>query len=117
LFTPLANNLTIQNLTLLKWTDSNGQDHSLKLKNAISPKWREVGDLLGVDSSRLDGIHMHRGGDVQLCCRDVLLEWLQMKETSYSVNWEGFLVLLKDIELNSTAMKLQEALTYIEKHN
>jgi len=100
-------------LILLKWTGSNGQDHSLKLKNAMSLKGCEVEDLIGVDSSSLDSIHTHCGGDVQLCCLDALLKWLQRKEAFYSVNWEGVLVLLEDI----TAMKLQEALDSINKHN
>ena len=76
----------------------------------MSSKWRDVGDLLEIDSCRLDCIHAHRMGDVRLCCRDILLDWLQMEDNSYPASWEGLLVLLEDLELNNVAKKLNEAL-------
>ena len=105
----------MQQLTLLKWTDRDGQRHRLRLRDRISSRWREVGDLLGVDSSRQDSIHMDCGRDVKLCCRAVLLDWLQMEEPSYPTNWEGLLVLLEDLELHNIAKKLKEALNCIGK--
>ena len=106
----LAKDFTLQHLTLLKWTDSNSKNHSLRLRDELSSRWRDVGDLLGVDSSRQDGIHAQRMGDVRLCCRDILLDWLQMEDKSYPPSWEGLLVLLEDLELNNVAKKLNEAL-------
>jgi len=100
----------MQYLTVLKWTDSKGQSHSLRLKDKMSSKWHVVGDLLGVDSSRLKSISMNHRGDVEQCCREVLLDWLQMEEPSYSRNWEGLIELLIDLELNNVAKKLNEAL-------
>ena len=105
----------LHHLTVLTWTDSDGQRHSLRLRNEMSSRWRDVGDLLEVESSHMEGIHMHRGGDVRLCCRDVFVDWLQMKEPSYPANWEGLLLLLEDLELNKVAKTLKEALDFIKK--
>ena len=76
----------------------------------MSSRWRDVGDLLGVASSRLEGIHTQHMGEVKQCCRSVLLDWLEMEEKSYPASWEGLLVLLKDMQLNNLAKKLNEAL-------
>ena len=100
----------LHHFTMLKWTDSDGQRHSLKLRNEISSRWHEVGDLLKVEFSRQEGIDFHRRGDVRLCCRDVFVDWLEMEEPSYPTNWEGLLLLLEDLELNKVAKTLKEAL-------
>jgi len=42
----------------------------------MSSKWRDVGDLLGVHSRRLEVIHKNVGGDLYQSCQEVLLEWL-----------------------------------------
>ena len=105
----------LHRLTVLTWTDRDGQRHCLRLRNEMSSRWRDVGDLLEVEFNRQEGIHMHRGGDVRLCCRDVLEDWLQMEEPSYPSNWEGLLLLFKDLELNKMATKLKIALDFIKK--
>jgi len=109
--------MTMKLLTLLKWIDSKGQEQNLRIKNEISFKWRDVGDLLGVKSSRLEAIDSNRRGNVELCCRDVLQDWLQMEEPSYPVNWDGLIELLKDLQFNNMARKLKEALLCIRSSN
>ena len=105
----------LHHLTVLKWTDSDGQKHSLRLRNEMSSRWRDVGDLLEVESSHMEGMDTHHRGDVRLCCRNVLVDWMQMEEPSYPTNWEGLLLLLEDLELNQMAKKLKIALDFIKK--
>ena len=81
----------------------------------MSSKWNEVGDLLGVESSRQEGIDMRHRGKVQLCCRDILLDWLEMEQPLYMANWEGLLTLLKDLRLNRLAKTLKQALDCIRE--
>ena len=105
---------SLRSLTLLKRTDSNGQPQNLRLRDQLSTKWRDVGDLLGL-TSRLKGIEEQRHCDARLCCRDILLDWLQMDDgSSYPVNWDGMLSLLEDMELSATAKKLQGALKHYQ---
>jgi len=87
---------SLKSLTLLKWTDTDGQSQTLRLRDDISPRWRDAGDLLELGSSRIEGIAIQRRGDVRQCCRDVLLYWLNNGSSNYQATWEGLLTLLTD---------------------
>ena len=101
--------LSISNLTCLRWTDK-GQARILKIREKISPRWEEAGDLLGLTVERLKGIDMHRRGDVGMCCRDVLVDWLHENQGGYPATWEGVVQLLEDMELSAAAQQLKKAL-------
>ena len=101
--------LSISNLTCLRWTDK-GQAQILKIREKISPRWEEAGDLLGLTTERLKLIDMHRRGDVGMCCRDVLVDWLHENQGSYSATWEGVVQLLEDMNLSAAAQQLKNAL-------
>ena len=105
----------LHHLTVLKWADSDDQRHILRLRNEMTSKWRDVGDLLEVESSRQEEIDIRHRGDMRMCCRDVFVEWLQMETPCYPTSWEGVLDLLEDLELNKVANKLKEALEFIKK--
>ena len=101
--------LSISKLTCLRWTDK-GQAWILKIREKISPRWEEVGDLLGLTTERLKGIHMQRLGDVGMCCRDVLVDWLHENQGGYPATWEGVVQLLEDMDLSAAAQQLKNAL-------
>ena len=94
----------------MRWTDQNGEAHVIKIRDNISPKWIEAGDLLGLSSERLKGIDLQRRGDVGMCIRDVLVDWLHENKSSYPTTWEGVVQLLEDIELSAIAQQLKIAL-------
>ena len=97
-------------ITLYKWTDENGQPKSLRILDEISSRWTEAGDLLRLSPSRLKGIEVHQLRNARSCCRDVLHDWIQDNQSSYPVNWEGFICLLKDMKLTVLAKELENAL-------
>ena len=97
----------------MRWTDQNGEAHVIKIRDNISPKWIEVGDLLGLSSERLKGIDLQRRGDVSMCIRDVLVDWLHGNQGSYPTTWEGVVHLLEDMELSTLAQQLKIALHLI----
>ena len=101
--------LTISNLTCLRWTDK-GQTRILKVREKISPRWEEAGDLLGLTSECLKGIDIHRRGDVGMSCRDVLVYWLHENLSGYPATWEGVVQLLEDMDLSAAAQQLKNAL-------
>ena len=101
--------LSISNLIRLRWTDK-GQARILKIREKISPRWEEAGDLLGLTIERLQGIRIQRLGDVGMCCRDILVDWLHENQGDYPVTWEGMVQLLEDMELSAAAQQLQNAL-------
>ena len=101
--------LSISNLTCLRWTNI-GQTQILKIREKISPRWEEAGDLLGLTTERLKGIEVHRRGDVGMCCRDVLVDWLRENQGDYPATWEGVVQLLQDMDLSAAAQLLKIAL-------
>ena len=101
--------LSISNLTCLRWTDK-GQVQIIKIREKISPRWEEAGDLLGLTVERLKGIDMHRRGDVGMCCRDVLVDWLHENQGDYPATWEGVVQVLEDMDLSAAALQLKKAL-------
>ena len=104
--------LTISSLTCLRWTDRNGTVCVIKIRDKISPKWIEAGDLLGLSSERLKGIDLQHRGDVGMCIRDVLVDWLHENKGSYPTTWEGVVQLLEDMELSAIAQLLKIALQF-----
>ncbi len=95
---------------MLKWTDKDGQPQTLKVKDQMSVKWEEVGDLLELTPARLRGIDSERRGIVRRCCRDVLMDWIKNGSPHYPPTWDGLIQLLIDLELSSIADTLKLAL-------
>lgn len=101
---------SLKRLTLLKYTDEDGQSHILRLSDDKRFKWRDVGVLLDLTPSCLDGIFSHRLGDARQCCQDVLQEWIENGSSDYPATWDGLLNLLEDLDLTSVASTLRSAL-------
>ncbi len=102
--------ITMKRLSLLKWTDKSGQPKTLRLRDEMSPHWREAGELLDLSIARMDGIYTHRLADVRQCCRDVLQDWVKIGSSDYPATWGGLLSLLDDLQLHACVKSLQAAL-------
>ena len=95
---------------MLEWTDRDGQPQTLRVRDEMSVKWDDAGDLLGLTPARLQGIGSHRRGDVRQCCRDVLIDWIKDGSPHYSSTWKGLIKLLEHVKLWSTTNTLKIAL-------
>ena len=104
--------LSISSLTCSRWTDRNGTVRVIKIRDKIGHKWITAGDLLGLSSERLTAIDLQRRGDVGMCIRDVLVDWLHQNKGSYPTTWEGVVQLLEDMELSALAQQLKIALQF-----
>ena len=93
-------------MTLLKYTDSDGQPKRIKLKDELSIKWHAMGDLLGISPARLNTV----SGDPIECCRKVLGMWFELGGGKYALSWEGLMELLEDLELIQALKDLKIAL-------
>ncbi len=98
---------------MLTWTNKDGQTETLRLRDEMISRWHDVGHLVDISTSRLDGILARRLGDVTLCCKDVLQEWISRGSSDYPATWEGLLKILRSLELNSCADSLERALQCI----
>ena len=52
---------------------------------------------------------MQRPGDVGMCCRDDLVDWLHDNQDGYPTTWEGVVQLLEDMDLSAAAQLLKNA--------
>ncbi len=95
---------------MLEWTDKDGQPQTLRVKDEMSVKWEEVGDLLELTPARLQSIDSQRRGEVRRCCRDVLMDWIKNGSPRYPPTWDGLIKLLINLELSSIADTLKLAL-------
>ncbi len=102
--------LTMKKLNILKWTDKSGQPKTLRLRDEMSPKWHDAGELLDLTTANLECISAKHRGDVRECLRDVLRDWVRSDSSDYPATWGGLLSLLDDLQLHACAKSLQAAL-------
>ena len=95
-------------LQLIKWTNKEGNISRLKLYNEMAPHWKDVAELIGVETEIIGLNHHH---DVRECIREVMKEWMSDKPniTTYLCTWKGLCELLDDVGLGKASENLQEA--------
>ena len=102
---------SLDKLTLLKRRKSDGSDgqvQRLRIMTEVCPKWKEMGDLMGLSACRLEAIEKNRRGEVKECCRDVFHDWLEQEGGgNYPVTWHGLCELLEDLEFSALAKQVQ----------
>ena len=102
---------SLDKLSILKHTRSDGQVQRLRIITEVCPKWKEMGDLMGVSACRLEATEENRRGKVKECCRDVFCDWLEQEGGgNYPVTWQGVCELLEDLEFSALAKQVQQLL-------
>lgn len=97
-------------MSLLKWKDEEGVEHTFQLGSRVSTKWRSFGLLLGLELNKLDGIDSDYRGVSSSCWNRVMEHWLNGGgEPEYLPTWEGLYTLLRDIEHPNVARDLKKA--------
>ena len=102
--------VSMKDLTLIKWKDSQGKLHRLRIIQSICDKWRIVGNLLEISDSVLESILSQYRGDLVECCYAVMRQWLDNKARGYPLTWEGLIELLDDAECAQVAEEVKHAL-------
>ena len=100
----------MKNLTLIKWKDSQGKQHKLRIVQSICPKWRIIGNLLNISDPVLESMLSQYRGDLEECCYAVTRQWLDNGSPGYPVTWEGLMELLEDADCAQVADDLRKAL-------
>ena len=111
----LAPSLSKCSFNVLKWKDKSGVQQSMRILENVCNSWKDIADLIGLDSSRIKAIETVRQLDPKECCRDVFDDWLKQGKGKgiYEANLEGLQSLLEDIHHGALAKKLKDALPYI----
>ena len=100
----------MKDLTLIKWKDSQGEQHKLRIVQSICPKWRIIGNLLEISDSVLESILSHYHGDLEECCYAVMRRWKDNQATGYPLTWDGLIELLDDADCAQVAEEVKHAL-------
>ena len=109
-YSTVYDNVSMKNLTLIKWKDLQGKQHKLRIVQSICPKWRTIGNLLDISDPVLESMLSQYRGDLEECCYAVMRQWLDNGSPGYPVTWEGILELLHDIDCSQVSEKLRDAL-------
>ena len=80
------------------------------MKDKISHKWRDIGELTGLSYPELDNVSEKHRGDPKECCRAVLGQWLDNPPSDYPTTWPGLLELLEDSQLAQVVAELRNVL-------
>ena len=72
----LDENITGQSqLNCMEWRKKNGDKKTLRLKEMMSVKWKEMGQNLIITDARLKGFEDKYWGDNEACMDSVITEW------------------------------------------
>ena len=113
---PRSEKVNSRHLTLIKWSDEQGQTQRFYLIEKIAYKWRTLGEILGFDFSKLETLATDHQNNSEECCRAVLGEWLGNPPPDYPTTWQGLLELLKDGKLGEVVSQLKSALDQAQLH-
>ena len=102
-----------QHLSLLEYVDA-GETKKLKIYDQIAPKWRKVGEILGLENCELDSIQHDREDDRGKATA-VLQKWMEnannlARPDKYPMTWNGLVTLLKDCDLGTLSKTVDKAL-------
>ena len=102
---------SLADLTLLRWTDDKGKTHRLKLLNLISNEWRDAGLLLELNTAELENIEQKTNDDERRFAL-VFTRWIDNdgQPPQYRLSWDGLCDLLYDLDRDSAAEELKQAL-------
>ena len=114
-FFALALPLSMGSFFVLKWKNESGVQQSMRILDNVCSSWKNIAELIGLNSSRIEAIENERQLDPKKCCRDVFEDWLKQGKGKgyYEANLEGLQSLLEDIQHGVLAKKLKDALPYI----
>ena len=62
---------SIGSFIVLKWKDESGVQQSMRILESVCNSWKDIAELIGLDSSRIKAIETVRKLDPKECCRDV----------------------------------------------
>ena len=80
----IGKKISMSGMMLLRWTDRSGQSQVLRLQQEMSPRWREMGQLLDISGAQLDGWETMHQKDQSRCLNSVIQVWMQRNSRNVS---------------------------------
>ena len=101
----------MQLLSLIKYTNIQGQEISFRLINEIQNDCMNLGTQLGIDHATLKSLKSGHESPPEVC-KDILQTWINQGDR---VTWDGLLQALHDIQLKGIERHLREALNLLSQ--
>ena len=102
---------TLDDLVVLKYVDK-GEEKKVRIINEASHKWKDIVSLICSDANRIRVLEQLYRGDPTECLRQAFVEnFIDKKPQKYSKDWNGLIELLNDVDLETLAEKVQQALS------
>ena len=104
--------LSLSELTLFKWKNTQGEVQTLNIINQVASQWWNIGILLGFTMPELETLQQKAMNDSIQSCRHVFSQWIDKGgHPKYPLTWNSLHELLVDIQKDSLAKQLSQALT------
>ena len=104
---------TLNDLEMLKYVDK-GEDKKIRIINEASHKWRDIASLICSDTNKISLLEQQHRGDAKECLRQIFIEnFISKKPQRYSQDWKGLIELLSDVDLETLAEKVKDAVSHM----
>ena len=101
---------TLDELLILKYT-SKGKKQKIRIISEASHKWKVIASLICDDANRTIVLEQKCPNDPEECLRQTLIEnFIGKKPKKYSQDWNGLIELLDDVDLETLAEKVKDAI-------
>ena len=104
---------TLDDLLLLKYKDSKGKQQRVRIINEASHKWKDIANLICSDVNVTVVLEGKCHADPNECLKQAFINYfISKKPQRYTQDWSGLIELLEDVELETFAEKVKEALSF-----
>ena len=101
---------TLDELLILKYTEE-GKRHKVRIIKEASHKWKDIANLISGDVNVTNILKEKCGGDPNECLKQTFIDYfINKKPQKYTQNWNGLIELLDDVDLETLAEKIKDAL-------
>ena len=102
-------------LLKLKYTDSEGTAKSVSIINDACSKWKDIANMICDSPNKVDELSQKNYGNPHDCLRDIFTEgFINNKPKRYSQDWSGLTELLRDVQLETLADTIDQALSSLK---
>ena len=101
---------TLDELVILKYTDK-GKKKKVRIISDASHKWKDIASVICGDTNKISVLEQ-KYSDPNECLRQTFIDhFLNKKPQRYSQDWSGLIELLDDVDLETLAENVKEAVS------
>ena len=104
---------TLDELLILKYLDK-GEKKKLRIVGEASHKWKDIANLICGDANVTSVLEQRYHSDPNECLKQTFISYfISKKPQRYTQDWNGLIELLDDVDLETLAENVKQALPYV----